>query len=73
MNRVGTGLSIAVTLWPNSSSSAAFLSVSSRTSGLASRRMDCVTHRDAQPLLAWVGDIADRGQLRIAVTRSISR
>ena len=73
MNCGGTGLSIVVTLWPSSSSSAAVLSVSSRTSGLASREIDCVhTAIRSRCLPGWVtSPIA--GSFGLWYARSISR
>jgi hypothetical protein len=73
MNCGGTGLSICVTLWPSSSSSAAVLSVSSPISGLASRSIDCVHMATRSRCLpGWVmSPIA--GSFGFRVTRSISR
>ena len=73
LNRSGTGLSIGVTRWPSSSSSAAVSRVSSRTSGLASRVIDCVHTAIRSRRLFGCVTSPIGGSLGLRCTRSASR
>ena len=67
LNRAGTGLSISVTRWPSSSSSAAVFSVSSAPPELASRDNRSAYTPRCAVALARPGYVTDGRQLRVAV------